>query len=90
MCNIDELEEIFNKNHDPSITDNTGLISKFLDQATPWKKIELSVFATVVNLYKEYEKDSGRIPEYTISYIMNREGTAAKPIIHPYGTLPDL
>lgn len=80
--NIDELEKRFEKAQNLSLVDNSGLISKFINNATSWEKIKLAVFATVTSLYTKYEESKNRKPNESIRYLINPEGT--KVVINVY------
>lgn len=78
------LNKRFDEQHKPHMEDPLGIITKFLKTVTIQEKIKLAVFATVTNLYQEYEKLNKRIPKQTISYRINSEGTAVQIVIEPY------
>ncbi len=85
VYNIKELEERFGgAEADPSMEDETGLITNFLRSASPLEKIKLMVFATVTTLYHKYEQMNGRTPEQTIHFEINPEGTRVQIVIKPY------
>lgn len=71
---IEELKSWIQE-HEPDLKEKSPLVTNFLNNASPWVKIQLFAFPAIVKLYEKYEIEIGNKPKQTIIFEINPDGT---------------